>query len=249
MNTFWLKIHAPFAAFRGFQAGVYRSTAPVMPPSAAYGLVLNLAGIEMRDPLPNFTTLILQDIPKLQIAVGVISQPKQSSLYQQLHSYPVGDSGKPKKAYTQAEKDKSLESLAKGAKFWITPVRREILIDYIGIIGVKSDEEKFTQTYGEPLLALITKGLRGELDEPRYGLPFAGDNNLLFDRIDIIEKPCPKTRWYTRMMPDDAPRKGSCRLTVGIDRADNSKTSSPLFAPSDKSSVPPEHAWTWTPHE
>lgn len=248
MNTFWLKIYAPFAAYRGFQAGVYRSTAPVMPPSAAYGLVLNLAGIEMRDPTPNFTTLILKDIPKLEIAVGVISQPEQSSLYQQLHSYPVGNSGKPKKADTQAEKDKSLESLSKGAKFWISPVRREILIDYVGLIGVRSDEEKFTQTYGESLLALITKGLRGEL-ERKYGLPFAGDNNLLFDRIDLIEKPDSETSWYTRMMPDNAPRKGSCRLTVGIDRTDNSKTSAPLFAPSEKSSIPPESAWTWTPHE
>lgn len=246
MNTFWLKIHAPFAAFRGFQAGVYRSTAPVMPPSAAYGLVLNLAGIEMRDPTPNFTTLILQDIPKLQIAVGLISQPEQNSLYQQLHSYPVGNSGKPKKTDTQAEKDKSLEFLAKGAKFWITPVRREILIGYVGIIGVKSDEEIFTQAYGESLLALITKGLRGELKR-KYGLPFAGDNNLLFDRIDLVNAPPSKTYWYAPMLPDDAPRKGSCRLTVKIDRADNSKTFAPLFVPSDCSSVPPETAWTWTP--
>ena len=229
MSQLWLRVRAPFAAFRGFQAGVYRASAPVMPPSTAYGLVLNLAGIEMREVTPNFTTLIRADIPKLQIAVGMISVPERSSLYQQLHSYPVGSSGKELKEKTY------------GAKFWITPVRREILVDYDGIIGVQSDDES--------LFDKIKKGLRGELDEPRYGLPFAGDNNLLFDRIDLIEAPPPETYWYARMRPDDAPRKGSCRLTVGIDRADNSKTTCPLFAPSDFSSVPPEAAWTWTPSE
>ncbi len=231
MNTFWLKIHAPFAAFRGFQAGVYRSTAPVMPPSTAYGLVLNLAGIEMRDYSNLKTTEILKALPCLRLAIGVIQQPEKNSIYQQLHSYRVGTD----------EKTKQLAKLTLGAKSWLTPVRRELLVNYVGIIGI--------QTVDETLQEQIKKGLRGELEKPRYGLPFAGDNNLLFDRIDLIAEPPPETYWYARMMPDDAPRKGSCRLTVGIDRADNSKTSAPLFAPDERSSTPPESAWTWTPHE
>ena len=167
MAQIWLRIRAPFAAFRGFQAGVYRVSAPVMPPSTAYGLVLNLAGIEMRDSTPGVTTTIRADIPRLRIAVGVISQPERASLYQQLHSYPVGASGKELKEKTH------------GAKFWITPVRRELLVDYDGIIGVETDDES--------LLDRIKKGIRGELGEPRYGLPFLGDNNLLIDRIDVLE--------------------------------------------------------------
>lgn len=229
MKTIWLRIRAPFAAFRGFQAGVYRATSPVMPPSTAYGLVLNLAGIEMRDPGSNFTTLIRADIPNLQIAVGLISAPERCSIYQQLHSYPVGNSGK------------ELRERTHGAKFWITPVRREVLVEYDGIIGIRSDDESLYERIGS--------GLRGELDVPRYGLPFAGDNNFLIDRIEIVAEPPPETFWYARMLRDDAPRKGSCRLTVGIDRADNSRTTSWLYAPGDFTSIPPETAWTWVPKQ
>jgi CRISPR-associated protein Cas5t len=229
MSRLWLRVRAPFAAFRGFQAGVYRASAPVMPPSTAYGLVLNLAGIEMRDPTPGVTTLIRAGLPALRMAVGLISTPERSTLYQQLHSYPVGASGKELKAKTH------------GAKFWITPVRRELLVDYDGMIGVETSDET--------LLQQIRLGLRGELNSPRYGLPFAGDNNLLIDRIDLIDEP-PPTRWYLRMLPDDPPRKGSCRLTVGINRTDNSRTSTLLCAPvATSQSFPPEAAWIWTPSE
>jgi CRISPR-associated protein Cas5t len=229
METIWLRVRAPFAAFRGFQAGVYRATSPVMPPSTAYGLILNLAGIEMRGPMTGVTTEIREDLPKLRIAVGATSSPELSTIYQQLHSYPVGASGKELSARTH------------GAKFWITPVRREILSGYDGMIGV--------QTEDADLLGQVKRGLRGELDSPRYGLPFAGDNNLLIDRIDVVDEP-PPTRWYTRIQPNDSPRKGSCRLTVGIHRTDNSRTSTLLCAPlATPQSDPPETAWTWTPAE
>jgi len=231
METMWLRVRAPFAAFRGFQAGVYRATSPVMPPSTAYGLLLNLAGIEMRGPMIGVTTEIREGLPKLRIAVGAISSPELSTIYQQLHSYRVG---------TDAA-TKVLAAKTNGSKYWITPVRREILCDYDGMIGVKSEDSD--------LLIQVKRGLRGELDSPRYGLPFAGDNNLLIDRIDVVDEP-PPTRWYTRILPGDSPRKGSCRLTVGIHRTDNSRTSSLLCAPLPVAqSWPPESAWTWTPSE
>lgn len=227
MNTFWLKISAPFAAFRGFQAGVYRSTAPVMPPSTAYGLVLNLAGIEMRDYSNLKTTEIRQDLPNLRIAVGIFREPQKSSAYQQLHSYPVGNSGK------------ELAPLTKGAKFWITPVRREMLIGYDGVIGVQTDDAT--------LLEKMESGLRGT-GEREYGLPFAGDNNFLFDNIEIEHEQPEKVTWYVRHQPDDKQVKGSCRLYVGINRTDNSKTTSAIFVPKENLTIPlPEHAWTWTP--
>ena len=43
-----LRVKAPFAAFRYFTAGSYRPTAPFVTPSAAYGLLLNLAGFDTR---------------------------------------------------------------------------------------------------------------------------------------------------------------------------------------------------------
>jgi CRISPR-associated protein Cas5t len=228
METLWLRVRAPLAAFRGFQAGVYRMTSPVMPPSTAYGLILNLAGMEIRAAMTEPITEIRGGLPRLRIAVGVLSKPERSSVYQQLHSYPVGASGQELSARTY------------GAKFWITPVRREILVDYDGIVGVQSDDSGLPER--------LRKGLRGEFNSVRYGLPFAGDNNLLVDRIDALDEPPVTTRWYALMQPDDPPRKGSCRLTVGINRTDNSRTTSFLFAPlGEETSQPPQSAWTWVP--
>ncbi len=229
MDCLWLRIRAPFAAFRGFQAGVYRATSPVMPPSAALGLVLNLAGIEMRYRTSEPITLICSDIPCLKLAFGTVAENKSEicTLYQQLHTYPVGNSGK-----------EDLKPRTKGAKYWITPSRRELLVGLDMVLGVQAKEELINQ---------VRKGLCGELNKPRYGLPFAGDNNFLFDRIDILDKP-PPTLWYVQMQADNPPMRGSYRLTVGIDRADNSKTVSLLYAPIEEpTSEPPQDAWTWTP--
>ncbi len=241
MDDLWLRIRAPFAAFRGFQAGVYRATAPIMPPSTAFGLLLNLAGIEMRGSLNSPTTLIREDIPCLQLAIGIPCKTLPNgetlaetdseicTLYQQLHSYPVGNSGK-----------KDLKPRTHGAKYWITPVRRELLVGLDLILGVQSEVQ---------LIEQVQQGLKGELNTPRYGLPFAGDNNFLFDRIDVLDSP-PPTLWYVQMQPDDPPLQGSYRLTVGIDRADNSKTKSFLYAPiPEPTLVPPTTAWTWTPRQ
>jgi CRISPR-associated protein Cas5t len=225
-RTFWLHIRAPFAAFRGFQAGVFRSTSPVMPPSAAYGLVLNLAGIEMRGSLDGVATSIRPDVPRLRIAIGVVHQPGKSSIYQQLHSYPVGNSGK------------EFAGLTHGAKYWIVPVRRELLVDYEGLIGVQASDEG--------LRAQVARGLCGDLETRRYGLPFAGDNNYLFDNIEIVDQPPSGVLWYSQLQPNSKSHKGTCRLTVGIDRADNSKTTSFIYAPTPTLS---EAVWTWVPKE
>ncbi len=227
MERLWLHAQAPFAAFRGMQAGVYRTTAPTIPFSAALGLVLNLAGIEMRDSAPGVTTQVRADVPCLRIAIGQRSSAGVGTLYQQLHSYPVGSSGK------------HLKERSHGAKYWIAPVRRELLVGLDVVIGVESLDARS--------LDRVKKGLSGELGEDRYGLPFAGDNNLLFDRIDVLSEPLP-ARWYTRVLPGDMPRRGSCRLTVGIDRSDSSRTTSVLCAPEELESLePPEMAWVWTP--
>jgi len=230
METMCLRVCAPFAAFRWFQAGVYRATSPVIPPSSAYGLLLNLAAIEMRQDVAGPITLIRANAPALRIAIGVVTPGERCSLYQQLHTYPVGNSGAAFKARTH------------GAKYWIAPVRREVLVGLDCIIGVQSTDTD--------LFDRVRKGVKGELEIKRYGLPFAGDNNFLIDRIQEVTEPPEETAWYARMQPDDPPRKGSCRLTVGIDRADNSRTTSFLFAPvGASSSEPPDAAWTWTPRE
>jgi CRISPR-associated protein Cas5t len=228
MGRLWLRVRAPFAAYRPLQAGVYRATSPFLPPSAAYGLVLNLAGVETRAPGASAITQVREDVPLLRIALGAPGAlPEVSSLYQQLHTYPVGNSGKERKERMH------------GAKYWIAPARRELLVGLDAIIGVESEDEA--------LLAEVGRGLRGERTTRRYGLPFAGDNNLLFDRIELLEEP-PVARWYAPLEEASGPRRDSCRLTVGIDRADASRTTTVLLAPGEEPlPEPPESAWTWTP--
>lgn len=229
MAELWLRLTAPFAAFRWMQAGVWRGTSPVMPPSAAWGLVLNLAGIETRAPDAGTTTLIRDDAPALQLAMarGPTAGPERGSLYQQLHTYPVGNSGK------------ALKARSHGNKYWIAPVRRELLVGFDMLLGVRADEA---------LLERVRRGLRGELEEPRYGLPFAGDNNLMFDRIEVLASP-PAACWYTPVERRHGQRAGTCRLTIGIDRADASRTTSALFAPlSEQCASPPDEAWVRVPH-
>jgi CRISPR-associated protein Cas5t len=227
--TLWLRVRAPFAAFRWMQAGVYRATSPVIPPTAAWGLVLNLAGVETRDPTPSQTTLIRADAPPLRLAIGVVGEdPEVGVLYQQLHSYPVGNSGK------------ELAERTHGAKYWIAPVKREILVNFDCLIGVEADDPA--------LLERVRRGIAGELDEPRYGLPFAGDNNFIIDQIEVLEAPI-DARWYVVMDADSPPQRGSCRLTVGIDRADAGRTTALLFAPTpEPQATPPAAAWVRTPY-
>lgn len=226
MERLWLRARAPFAAFRALQAGVYRPTAPTLPPSAALGLVLNCAGIEMRAAEPTPVTLIRADLPRMRVAIGDVEPAEVSTLYQQLHSYPVGNSG-------QENKERTF-----GAKYWIAPVKREVLVGLDVMIGVDADGD---------IVDRVRRGLRGELPEPRYGLPFAGDNSFLFDRLDLLEKPLP-ARWYTEVAIPGPPRRGGYTFTVGIDRDDSSKTTRRMLAPTETaSSSPPEDAWTWVP--
>jgi CRISPR-associated protein Cas5t len=220
IRELFLRLDAPFAAFRWLQAGVYRGTFPVIPPSAAWGLALNLAGIESRGGLNEPVTPIRPDAPHLDIAVGVVRPGQRSTLYQQLHTYPVGNAGKELKPRTH------------GAKYWIAPAKRELLVGLGWVVGVRGDGA---------IVDRIPDGLRGALDTPRYGLPFAGDNQFLFDRIDVFDA-SPAARWYVPLAAGDSPKE-STRLTTNIDRGDASRTTCPLFSPTPTLETCPEGAW------
>jgi CRISPR-associated protein Cas5t len=235
--TLRLYLQAPFVACRTFTAGWYRPTAAFLTPSAAYGLLLNVARVESRlyegDPLHDDrvpATLTRPDTPRRRLAIGLpegASPPRVQSMFQQLHNYPVGA-----QAGVPAE-------LAKGSKNNISPVRREILVNLRAVIAV--------DTMGDgDLEDAVVRGLRGELNDGRYGLPFVGDNSFLPDRLEIVAEPHP-VRWYRRVERADAdgPRAGVSRLTWHVDRADMSRTRSALYAPADTAALdPPDDAWT-----
>ena len=235
----YLYVEAPFAVCRTFTAGWYRPTATFLTPSAAYGLLLNLAGVETRlreedrppDGVP--ATLTRAGLPAVRIALGAVeSFPTVQTVYQQLHNYPVGDS-KPK---GEAEKPSVLGMRrAKGNKYNITPVRREVLVGLRAAVAADGNPD---------LEAAVRRGLAGDGPAGRYGLPFLGDNSFLPDRIEVHDVP-PAARWYEPVAEGAGVRPRTTRLTVWIDRADLSRTTSALYAPTDQpSSDIPEPAWT-----
>ena len=88
---------------------------PVMPPSSAYGLFLNLAAIDMRQGGNAPTTLIRPDVPLLRLAIGMLASATQGSLYQQLHTYPIGTSGASLKP---GHTGRSIGLPRRGVNFW-----------------------------------------------------------------------------------------------------------------------------------
>jgi CRISPR-associated protein Cas5t len=229
-----LRIRAPYAAFRPFTAGWYRPTASFPTPSALYGLLLNVAAIESRrDDGVAPMTLTAEDVPPVELAVGVVTTPRLQRLYQQLHNYPVGEGGK-----DRAEQ-------ARGNKYNIQPVRRELLSGLDACVAVRGNDG---------LEARIRDGLRfGSEYAPesraRYGLPFLGDNSFT---LSVLREESVPARWLLRVDPDkmDIPEPGIARLTVWIDRQDMSRTASELYHPADEESVEvPAEAWTLVPPE
>jgi CRISPR-associated protein Cas5t len=242
-----LYVDAPFAACRSFTAGWYRPTATFLTPSAAYGLLLNIAAIEIRlreedeqHPGKVPVTMTRAGLPAVQLALGApvirlkgrhaepISEegdryPRVQTIYQQLHNYPVGTSGEGRAASTF------------GNKYNISPVRREILVGLRVVVAIDGNPD---------LEARVRNGLDGQLSVSRYGLPFVGDNAFLPDRIAVLDQ-LPVAHWYERVTEDQSSvRARTTRLTVMIDRADFSRTRSELYAPGEPTNEIPRLAWT-----
>ncbi|MBI2799038.1 MAG: hypothetical protein HYX63_01935 [Gammaproteobacteria bacterium] len=147
----------------------------------------------------------------------------QHSAYQQLHNYPVGNTGTDHEPHT------------KGNKYNITPARRSFLSNLRGYLCLKGNDELTQQ---------VLDGLAGNIPR-KYGLPFLGDNNFLPDRIEAVERIDP-AHWFVKVEPEDdgGIAANIARLTVTIDRADMSMTKSRLFRVSDTASPDvPSNAW------
>lgn len=169
-------------------------------------------------------TTIARDLPPVRLALATLGLdlPVRQSLFQQLHNYPVGDTGKDHAPHTM------------GNKYNIVPVRREFLSDVDAYIGVDA---------GPELETLILDGLQGKSPR-RYGLPFLGDNNFLPDRLEPVEQLQP-AYWLEKVMDsEDGIVNNVMRLTITVDRADLSKTRSALFAPcEEKRALPSPDSW------
>lgn len=168
-------------------------------------------------------------IPSLKISVGEITPSYKSTIYQQLHTYPVGNASS------------LLAEGTKGAKYHILPTRREFLIDLNIVVGVQTENVSISER--------IRDALNGK-SVSRYGLPFAGDNNYLIDTIEYHENPKEVAIWYYPIKDDEIPESETCRLTTVIDRSQNQRTKAPVFAKTvDHSVASPEESWVLITHE
>jgi CRISPR-associated protein Cas5t len=224
-----LYVQAPFAVFRTFTAGSLRPTAGFITPSAAYGLMLNIAGIESRfDDGKSPMTLMRSDLPRVKIALGALCLPQVQSLYQQAHNYPVG-----KEAWAQ------YAAQARGNKYNIAPVRREFLSNLRAYICLDENPD---------LEQKIRNGMLGQYNATRYGIPFLGDNNFMIDvlREEVERQPA---YWYGKITEQDdcGPRPRMTRLTISIDRQILANSNSALFAPTEQMRDIPETAWVVVP--
>lgn len=212
----FLSYEAPFASFRTLGANHLRPTYPFAPPSALYGLVLNLAGIEMRGPLGPGVTGTAPDLPRFRLASAARRLPTVGSLFQQLHVIPVGDAGAERKPIT------------KGAKHAIHPGRREVLRDVSGLLAIDAQPE---------LEAAIRQGLTAE---GPYGLPFLGDNNFFLSQLDLVEPANTNVLWLVQSRHGQLPGW----LPIWCERKENERVRAAHFsyAPGPEGEVPPE-AW------
>ncbi len=226
-----IRVKAPFGAFRLFTAGSYRPTAPFPTFASVYGLLLNIAGIESRwDDGKSPMTRTAGGLPGCRLAIGLHLVPDVQVLFQQLHNYPIGTTGK----------DHALET--RGNKYNIQPISRELLagMDFSAAVDGNDDLE-----------GRLEEGVRLGMgyrptSRRRYGIPFLGDNNLFLSHLDVLEVDEPAM--WLRALADDEPAVDATRLYTQIDRADNTKTRSQLFClESAESPVPWALSWVTIP--
>lgn len=222
-----VRVRAPFGAFRLFSAGSYRPTAPFPTYSAVYGLLLNIAGIESRwDDGKSPMTRTAGGLPDCRLAIGLHAVPKVHVLFQQLHNYPVGTTGKAHAADTH------------GNKYNIQPISRELLsgLDFSVAVDANDDFE-----------SRVREGVRrGAAGLPgagrRYGIPFLGDNNCFLSHLGVEGQDVP-ARWL-RALGDNEPGVAASRLYTQVNRADNTRTLSRLFVlEGTPAAAPVDSAW------
>lgn len=223
-TTFWVLAEAPQAAFKGLTGGSYRPSYPIMPPTAAWGMILNLARINTNRAMEgrNKLSSVKFDLPSGRVAIGVRYHPTKSTLYTQAHHYLVGSAGK------------ELAAQCHGQKSWIAPVTREILIDLSMVIGVQCSTE---------IRSRVEAAISGDLKDPRFSIPFAGESGFMFSSLSLVDEP-PMAFWYRPVLPGEDPQPGVCSLPVKVDFADSAKSCYRLFAPTENPMpAPPSGVW------
>lgn len=226
-----LRYAAPFGVFRDFTAGYFRASFPFAPPSALYGLILNLLGIEMRGPLGPDPTGVRAGLPRFELASAALGAekrrhsfcsastegalPGKGVLFQQLHALPVGATNKHR------------IPLTKGNKHHISPGRRQLLWGVRGLCVVRGEEaleSRLREALSETVWEL-------ESGATRYGLPFLGDNSFMLEELAEADLGLQhEVEWLVSSeSEDDDDMSTPFRLTLWADRAGMKTTRTAFF--------------------
>ena len=217
-----LYLQAPFAAFRTFTAGWYRPTAGFLTPSAAYGLALNLAGIETRrDDGLSAMTVTRFGLPPARIALGAVAddhgaapdRPDDLPAAPQLPGRGLGQGAQGRRQGEQVQHHARPPRVPRRPPRHRRPRLPRAPRDR----GPRSARRRRRD---------VPDG------RPRYGLPFLGDNAFLIDKLKVSTSRSPPSGIAASAARADAgPVPYSTRLTTWVDRQDMSRTRSALFAP------------------
>lgn len=214
-NTVWVVCWAQFAMHLQRYAGGIQATWPIPTPAEAYGLLLNLCGIDSNDHtcLPALPTR--RDAPSFWTAIGSISTAGRGKILTHQHIHRVGK--------------QNIDP--RGLKTSIEPAHREVLVGTQFVVGMRADKS---------LTDRIIPCLRGDI--PAYNFLTAGTSDSLIDRVEVLDSP-PEANWYAALDPKSPPRAGSHRFPVWIDRRNEGKGRSTILAPTERTSEVPGTAW------
>ena len=221
---FTLYVQAPFARFQHFVGGKWRPTADFITPSAAFGLVLNLASIDMREGLGTERyTQIKPGVADMEIALGALEMPAKQRVLQHLHTYAQQPTG--------VERVRADD--CRGHPHMMSPCWRETLVGIRAYVAVKP-------IHPANLEEQVRYGLAGKL--PRYGVPFLGDSNYILDVVRMANRLEP-AMWFEQVPGDQGGMPYVTRLTVTIDRNDSARTVTSTFCASKPCAEVPPAAW------
>ena len=166
---------APFGAFRAFHSVELSATAEFVTYSAAYGLMLGMAGVDRNRK---------KEFEGAQIALGTWDEkfPLRGRVFQQFHWVKEEGRGSHKKG---KETLKEAFERSKGTKPDIRTIWKEYLHKIEGYIGLDNPE----------LEKLVRQGINEPETLNYWGLPFMGDNNFFIERFEEIEHPKP-CQWF-----------------------------------------------------
>ncbi|MDQ3653343.1 MAG: hypothetical protein M3458_24280 [Acidobacteriota bacterium] len=151
--------------------------------SAAYGLLLGLAGIARERKEEFLGAKIAIGMMRIKDKPDKPREPRRGRVFQQLHRIPQGDDKK--KRAEEKERAKGSKSERIGV-YW-----REVLINLEGYIGL--DDEQ--------LESLVEQGINDPQSLNYYwGLPFMGDNNFFLERLETVPKP-DGCLWFSPLDP------------------------------------------------